>query len=78
MKISELSSALSKVSQIAGDVEVVLRDASTGAETELKTLGLKLDPSTGESGSSVTIEHSAKPSTPPHTEPGGLGVAGIA
>ena len=72
MLISELVSALNRVTQLAGDIPVVLKDVETEAETVLLSLGIKIDPAADTASSSVTIEHgpAPEPVTPaPATEP---------
>ena len=65
MKLSELQTVLSKVSQIAGDVDVVLKAAEGDLETVITDLGIHLDPTSGNAGSTLTIEHGTAPPEPP-------------
>ena len=57
MKLSDLQQLLTKVQTIAGDVEVVLKDAVSEAETVITDLGIHLDPTTAQAGGTLTIEH---------------------
>lgn len=61
MKISDLSAMLSKVTQLAGDLEVVLKAAEGEAETVITDLGIHLSPASGTAGSTLTIEHGTPP-----------------
>lgn len=65
MKISDLAALLSKVQQIAGDVDVVLEDAQTEASSVITDLGIHLDPSSGVPGGTLTIQHGQAPPAPP-------------
>jgi hypothetical protein len=65
VKISDLTALLSRVQQIAGDVDVVLQAADTEAETVITDLGIHLDPASGSVGSSLTITHGTAPAPPP-------------
>jgi hypothetical protein len=67
VKISELTAALNKVSQVAGDVDLVLRQVDADAPTFLHGLLLDFDPVAGAAGSTVTIEHDTEP--PAGTDP---------
>lgn len=70
MLISELSAALQKVQQVAGDIPVVLKDIEHGVETELRALGIHIDPSSGSASSTVELEHAVPtqaPVSPPST-----------
>lgn len=59
MKVSELSAALAKVQTIAGDAEIVLRDALSDAETVITDLGVKLDLTGGAKDGTLVVGHSA-------------------
>lgn len=63
MKISELVAALQKIGQLIGDVPVVLRHLETAAETEIRSLGVSLDPVAETAASAVTLAHTE--ATPP-------------
>ena len=63
MKISELTSALNKVSQVAGDCDIVLRDEQTSTTTAIAYLDLHIDPAGTEAASVVQVVH-ATPTTP--------------
>lgn len=65
MKASELSGALGRVQQVAGDVDVLLRDLDTGAVTALRSLGVHIDPSADGTGGTVYLEHNAEPAPDP-------------
>lgn len=69
MKLSDLASLLAKVQSIAGDVDVVLHDAASGVETVVTDLAVHLDPTSGNPGSTLTIEHGTAPPLPPPAEP---------
>lgn len=72
MKISELTALLTKVQQIAGDVEVTLEAAADKVETIITDLGVHLDPADPTAGSKLTIEHGeAPPPAEPTAEPEG-------
>lgn len=68
MKISDLSAVLSRVQQIAGDVDVVFKDAESEAETVINDLGLHLDPSGSSDGGKLTITHGDAPPAPAQEE----------
>lgn len=68
-RISELSAALGKVQQVAGDVPVILRDAESGAETVLLSLGINLDPSGDLAGGNVVFEHGQSAPVPEPAPP---------
>lgn len=57
MKVSELTAALQKVQQVAGDVDVVLKDVEGGAETDLLSLGVHIGTSPDDQASRVELEH---------------------
>lgn len=57
MKISDLSSLLTKVQSIAGDVEVVLKSAETELETVITDLAVHISPETGSTGGTLEVEH---------------------
>lgn len=78
MKISDLTAVLSRVQQIAGDVEVVFKDAASEAETVINDLGLHLDPSGNSDGGKLTITHGDAPPAPAEGENAGAGDAGSA
>ena len=59
MKLSELSSLLTKVQSIAGDVDVVLRAAEGDLETVISDLVVHIDPTTGSPESTLAIVASA-------------------
>lgn len=67
MLISELINALGKINQIAGDIPVVLKHVEQEAETELVSLGLHIDPTSGSTGGKITLEHGAAPVAPVQT-----------
>lgn len=71
MKVSELVGMLQKVSQIVGDVPVVLKELASEAETEIKSLGVTLDSAEGSEGGTVTLQHatSTTPAAAPANEP---------
>lgn len=64
MKISDLSALLSKVTQTAGDVDVVLKDDSTEVETVITDLAIHIDPASGGVGGTLEIMHGAAPPAP--------------
>jgi hypothetical protein len=68
VNISDVTAALTKVSQLVGDVPVVLRDLETDAETELKSLEVSIDAATGQTSSIVTVTH-GPPAPAPALEP---------
>lgn len=71
MTVSELLSVLQRVQQVAGDVPVIVKDLEHDAETVLQSIGLHIDPSGGQAGGSVVLEHAtAKPADP--TSPEGI------
>jgi hypothetical protein len=57
MKIADLQTVLTKVQQITGEAEVILKDVETGAETVLQNIGLELGADGSVSSSVVTINH---------------------
>lgn len=57
MNISELVAVLGKVSQVAGDIPVILHDLEADVQTEVKSLELTFDPHTGSPSSVVSIAH---------------------
>lgn len=69
MKISDLTSLLSRVQSIAGDVEVVLKAAESEVETVITDLGIHLDPTSAAAGGTLTIEHGTAPPPPPVDAP---------
>lgn len=78
MKISELVAALNKVQQVAGDVAVVLYDLDAKIKTELVDLDVHIDPTTGEAGSAVVLDHAATPPEAPPAKPPAPTVASTA
>lgn len=68
MKVSELTAALQKVQQVAGDVEVVLRHLDQGAETVLKSIGVHINPASGTAGGQAVLEHDTAAEQPADTE----------
>ena len=69
MKISELTQLLSKVTQLGGDLEVVLKAAEGEAETVITDLGIHLKPTGGGVQSTLTIEHGSAPPLAPEPAP---------
>lgn len=69
MNISELVAAFNKVSQVAGDVPVILKDTDTGAETYVHALVLSFDPETGSTDSMVVLAHGPAVTPPPPPSP---------
>lgn len=66
MLTSELTAALQKVQQIAGDIPVTLVRVEDEAETVLKSIGIHIDPSSGAVEGGLVLEHGAvSPSNPP-------------
>lgn len=65
MKLSELQAALTKVQQIAGDIEVRLRDVEHDIETGVKDLVVHIDPAGGQAGGKVVLRHTQELSVPP-------------
>jgi hypothetical protein len=66
VKLSELTAAFQKVQSVAGDVDVVLKDVGSEAKTVIKSIGLHIDPSSGQAGGTVELEHgAAEPEAPP-------------
>lgn len=65
MKISELAGLLAKVQNIAGDVDVVLKDAASEVETVITDFVMHLSPSDGSVTGGVSIEHGPAPAAPP-------------
>lgn len=65
MKLSELTALFSKVNSIAGDVEIVLKDAETDIEHVITDLSIHLDPSSGAVGGALTVEHGVAPEPDP-------------
>jgi hypothetical protein len=61
MTISELISALNRVSQVAGDVPVILRSVEGDVETEVKALTLSFDPRSGSTSSQIAVTHGSPP-----------------
>lgn len=57
MTISELISALNRVSQVAGDVPVILKSVEGDVETEVKALTLSFDPRSGSTSSQIAVTH---------------------
>lgn len=68
MKISDLSALLTRVQQIAGDVDVVLKAAEGEAETVISNLGINLKPDASGPAGSLVIEH-GEASAPPEADP---------
>jgi len=68
MKVSDLLAALQKVQQVAGDVDVVLKDVDQGVETALLSLGVHISASTGDTSGAVVFEH-GHAQLPPPAEP---------
>lgn len=72
MLTSELIAALNKVNQVAGDVPVVLKRIEDDAVTELATIGVHIDPTSGSTSGQVVLEHATPapaPLAPPAVEP---------
>jgi hypothetical protein len=69
MDVSQLIAALQKVSQLAGDVPVVLKHAESEAETVLQSIGVHINPTTGETSGEAVLEHGDAPDTPPAPDP---------
>lgn len=68
MTLSELQGLLSKVQSIAGDVEIVLKDAVSEAETVITDLGIHLDPTSATAGGTLEVTHGPAP-VPAAAEP---------
>lgn len=71
MKISELVTSLNKVSQVANDIDIVLRDAETGTVTDIESLDLSFDPATAATDSVLYVVHDTPvtPVVPPDAGP---------
>lgn len=74
MTISEVQALLTKVQQVAGDADVVLRAAEGAAETVIQTVGIELGAGGNPASSEVTITHgppapapAPAPAQPPDT-----------
>lgn len=65
MKLSDLATLLARVQQFAGDVDIVLRDAETEAESVITDLGIHFDPTSGQTGGQLTVTHGQAPAAPP-------------
>ena len=59
MKISELQALLSKVANVVGDAEVILKAVESEAETVLHSVGITLGSNGDPATSTVTVEHGA-------------------
>lgn len=69
MKISELQSLLSKVANVVGDAEIILKAVEGEAETVLKTVGIELGSGGDPTAAGVTISHGApEPAAPAPAE----------
>lgn len=68
MKISELTAVLSRVQQIAGDVDVAFRHAESDVETVITELGLKLNPDGTTGEGSLVIKHDDAANAPQPAE----------
>lgn len=69
MKISELTAALSRVQQIVGDADVVLKDAVSEAESVITKLGLDLGATGTATEGTLTLTHGEAPPAPVAEEP---------
>lgn len=69
MKISELQGLLSKVQNVVGDAEVILKAAEGGAETVLHTVGIELGASGDPTSQAVTVTHGEPAATPEPVAP---------
>lgn len=63
MTVQDLITGLQKVLQVAGDIPVVVRHLETETVTELRSLGVHIDPTTGGTAGQVVLEHTT-PLTP--------------
>lgn len=69
MTLNELIQGLNKLTQFAGDLPVVIKDAETEAETVLHSIGINVDPSGNAANGSITLNHAPAPAaTEPATE----------
>lgn len=59
MTVQDLITGLQKVLQVAGDIPVVVRHLETDATTELRSLGVHIDPTAGGTAGQVVLEHTA-------------------
>lgn len=64
MKVSELTAALQKVQQIAGDVEIKVKHAEQDIETVLRDIVVHVDPASGGASGKAVLQHEPAPSTP--------------
>jgi hypothetical protein len=65
VKISELTALFAKVQNIAGDVEVALKNVESEAETVITDLTIHLSPADGATNGGLTIEHATAGPPPP-------------
>lgn len=66
MTLNEFISGLQKLSQLAGDLPVIFKDAEHEVETVLHTIGVNIDPTAGSAAGTVTVVHApAAPVTAP-------------
>lgn len=69
MKISELQAALSKVSSIVGDANVVLTDGAGVADQVVTAITISLNPSGSQTGDTVTVVYGQPPAATSATLP---------
>lgn len=69
MLISELQAVLDRAKQYAGDVEVILKDIETGAETAIHEIIPAVDALAGGAGGKVTLTHAVAPQAAPQGAP---------
>lgn len=69
MKISDVQALLSKVSNVAGDVELVLKAVEGEAETVIHSVGIELGAAGDATSAAATITHGPAPEAPAESNP---------
>lgn len=64
MKVSALQGVLSRIQQIAGDVEVVIKAAEDGVSEAITDLEIHLDPNDAAAPGTVTAQLGPAPAAP--------------
>jgi hypothetical protein len=69
MTLNELIQGLNKLTQFAGELPVVIKDAETEAETVLHSIGINIDPAGGTANGSISLNHAPAPAAVPAPAP---------
>lgn len=69
MTISELVAALNRVQQTAGDIDVVVHDATSGTDSVLQSAEVSIDLTSGSAVGQLTLIVGPAPAAPVQADP---------